>query len=186
MRKRIIGILIFFIIFYALTFGECQDATTEESVEVSQEVVADVLQPSILDQASDWWATLGKSEEEKAQILEERRLKRLEQGSKSTIEGMKIQAQEKISTVKEEAKNKAVIMKEEAKIKATVLKEEVGKKVTVAKERASHKITESKERVRQKVEETKVGISSQVDTQKQKIKQESEKTFNGFIRELFK
>ncbi len=186
MKKIIIGILVFFVVFYAHTFGKCQEATEEEEIEVAQEVSTGVPQPSILDQASDWWATLGKSEEEKAQILQERKLKRLEQGSQSTIEELKIQAQEKVSNAKEEAKNKAMAMKEEAKNKADALKQEVGQRVANTKEQTAKKVAESKERVRQKVEETKASVINQVDTQKQKVKQESEKTLQGFIGELFK
>jgi len=186
MKKIIIGILVFFIVFYVHTFGKCQEAKGEEVVEVVQEVSAEVPQPSMLDQASDWWATLGKSKEEKTQILEERKLKRLEQGSQSTIEEVKSMVQEKASVVKETVKNRAMTMKEEAENKADALKQEVGQKVTNTKEQTAQKVAESKERVRQKVEETKANVINQVDTQKQKVKQESERTLQGFIGELFK
>ncbi|MBM3248751.1 MAG: hypothetical protein FJZ10_04990 [Candidatus Omnitrophica bacterium] len=184
---KIILILVFFIIFSASFVVECQEVSTQEGTENVQceETATENPQSSFLDQATDWWATLGKNEEEKVQILEERRLKRLE-SPQSTVEELKNKTQEKVSLIKEETMNRGFIIKEEAKNKAASLKEEVGQRVAETKEKTYQNISQTKERAKQKIGEAKTKISSNVETKKRQIKQESEKSIAGFLDGLFK
>lgn len=175
MKKLVLFIFILIIIFNCqdLVYGEEQQAQNLQ--ELNQAVQDNEQNLSILDKASDWWVTLGKTEEEKAQILEERRLKRLEQPSQSTVEQVKNQANEKVSAAKEDIKNKAEQMKGQ-----------VHQNFTSAREKTVQKIDETKQQIKQKFDDTKTSACTGIETKKQQIKQESEKTFKGFLDGLFK
>lgn len=67
---------------------------------------------AVFNRVSDWFATLGKSKEEKAKMLEERKAERAAKRAEKEAKKLKKKAEEEAEEAKEEAEEKAEKVKE--------------------------------------------------------------------------
>lgn len=74
MRKALV-VGVFFSFLLSFGFVQAEEARTRGASQTAQEQASD---RAIFNRVTDWFATVGRSEEEKEQILEERKSRRLE------------------------------------------------------------------------------------------------------------
>lgn len=78
---------------------------------------------SIFNRVGDWFATVGKSEEEKEKILKERKQERAQEKAARKAEKMKEKAERKAENKQEQAERKAEKMQKKAEEKAETMKQ---------------------------------------------------------------
>lgn len=139
------------IVFFSLLFINPLSALGEEAANNTQ-APAQAPATSIIDKVGDWFATLGKSNEEKGKILEERQGNRTMEQAKqeytvckekvqSGVQDAKAKAAEGIAAAKDKAKN----IKDEAKVKAQ-------QKAQQAKELASQELATCKDNFKKEMD----------------------------------
>lgn len=159
------------IVFLALLFVcPCAGVFAQEAADNAQAPVAEASKVSFFDNVSDWYATVGKTAEEKEKILQERRDKRAEDQATKACEEAKARAQSAAQDVKARAaegvataKEKAATLKEQAKVKAE-------EKAAALKGQAQQKIDEAKAKAAQEAEACKVKFKGELNSSLDKAK----------------
>jgi flagellar biosynthesis/type III secretory pathway protein FliH len=139
------------IVFFSLLFINPLLALGEEAANNTQ-APAQAPTTSIIDKVGDWFATLGKSNEEKGKILEERQENRIteqaaqaykvcKEKTQTEVQNAQAKAAEGIAAAKDKTKN----IKDEAKAKAQ-------QKAQQAKEAASQELAACKEKFKNEMD----------------------------------
>jgi len=139
----------------------------QEAAGNAQVPAAEASKASFFDNVSDWYATLGKTTEEKEKILQERRDKRAEAQATKACE----EAKANLQSAAQDAKAKAAEGMATAKQKAATLKEEARakaqEKAAAIKSEAQQKIDEAKAKA---AEACKTKVKSELDSSLDKAK----------------
>ncbi|GEM_PF-2318566 len=160
------------IVFLALLFGyPCAGVFAQEAADDTQASQGtETSKASFFDNISDWYATLGKTAEEKEKVLQERRDKRAEDQTTKACEEAKAKAQSAAQDVKARAaegvataKEKAATLKEQAKVKAE-------EKAAALKGQAQQKIDEAKGKAAQEAEACKTKLKGELNSSLDKAK----------------
>lgn len=159
--------IFFLVLFFLLCFVQpsvnfAQDETGNASTE------SEAQEASVLDKMSDWAATLGKTDIEKEQILQERAESR---NATNCAQGQVQAAKEKIYAGARDAKQKASQELASAKEKAGILKDEV-------KNKAKEKAEIAKQKVQEGVSQAKEKAASGVAACKEKLKKEADSSLD--------
>lgn len=162
--KRFRGVVV---VFLSLLFACPCGAFAQEAADNAQVPVDEASRASFFDNVSDWYATLGKTTEEKEKILQERRDKRAQAQAMKACEEAKAKLQSAAQDAKAKAaegmataKQKAATLKEEAKVKAQ-------EKAAAIKSEAQQKIDEAKAKA---AEACKTKVKSELDSSLDKAK----------------
>ncbi|MBN1869129.1 MAG: hypothetical protein JW847_00915 [Candidatus Omnitrophica bacterium] len=151
-------------------------AQEQPAAEVNAESAGQAqTQELLLDKIGDWFATVGKSEEEKAAILAERRLKQENESGNTFSEWLEAQKQ-----AVEQAFLK--IIKKISSI-ASGVKEEFKKKAAQLKERAASMIEEGGKKKEEEIK-NKTGVTA--EDQKDKLQSKTEDVIDSAGKAFFK
>jgi len=131
----------------------------QEPADNTQVPAGETSQASFFDNVSDWYATLGKTAEEKEKILQDRRDKRATDQAAKACEDAKAKAKSIAQDAKMQAAQGVAAVKE----KAATLKGEARVKV-------EEKAAAAKSQAEQKVEECKIKLKTEVDSSLDKAK----------------
>lgn len=167
MKRLFIFCLAFsFIMFFRPLFAAEQAVNTEISPKAAG--------PSILDKLGDWFATFGKSVEEKAKILQERQEKINAEQTAKEIEAYQEKAQSEVQKAQEKAAQEIATAEEKAKKIEEQAREKAAEKVAAAKEKAQKEVEQAKENVGKEVEaykeKLKKGVEDSLDQAKDLLK----------------
>lgn len=137
-------------------------SAAEEQAE-SVETQAATCKTSMVDKVGDWFATLGKTAEEKEKILQERLDERKAGEAVKEVEAYK----EKVQSEVQKAQAKAAEEIAKAKEKADRIKEQAGEKAdkefAIAKEKAGKEVAQAKAKVAKEVESYKEKLKKDAD-----------------------
>ena len=99
MKKIFISVLAlsFFMTYYPVYAAKDQKGASQKAYEHASE-------NSVFNRVSDWFATVGKSEEEKAKILEERKAKRAAKLAEKEAKKLQVQLEEDTQEATEQGK----------------------------------------------------------------------------------
>jgi flagellar biosynthesis/type III secretory pathway protein FliH len=163
--------------FVAVVFGllfllsaRPSEMLAQVSADNAQAPAGEASKASFFDNVSDWYATLGKTAEEKEKILQDRRDKRAadqamkacedtEAKARSLAQDARMKAEQGVAAARE----KAATLKGEAKVK-------VEEKAAVVKSQAGQKVEEAKTKAARQVEACKAKLKTEMDSSLDKAK----------------
>jgi hypothetical protein len=139
-------------------------------------------QDSLIDKWGDWYATIGKSPEESARIVDERRAQRIQAAGQAGagLEPYVNKVKEQAGQIKEQVKEQAAAEIEAAKGKIKDSAAQLGQK---AKEKVEAKV---KEKVSQETEKIKNNVKAKVTARSGRLKKAMDKKTKGLFSDLMK
>ena len=162
--KRLIGI----VITLALILSVCPAFAAKGGEKgASAQAIEHASDQAIFNRVSDWFATIGKSKEEKAKILQERKAKRaaqraekaVQEAEEETKKAEEAQLKEKLAkerAKKQQEQEQAQARAREREKEREKMDEELSKEEALLKEQAREEEAEFRERERKRLEELSI------------------------------